>query len=220
MIGCPANQFGDPTTVTCVWKCPDNYFHDYLYWQCLLTCPKGFFSDSISRNCTQYCPSGKFGDSSTRNCVSQCPPHFFGNSKIVANNNKNDEKDGKTLNVCEECDQACKECSNSTSFYCITCNQKYFLKTLTVTETQNNSNENPLTIIIVKQCLPCHTLCTVCDGGSSQFNCSACAPFVIYHAAASACTEKCQEFPGLYADLYQQACKTCNAVCKTCTGPT
>ncbi|KAL4473929.1 hypothetical protein ABPG74_022793 [Tetrahymena malaccensis] len=114
-------------------------------------------------------------------CITNCPNGFFANTKT---------------NVCVMCNQACKQCLDSTVNQCSSCADGYVL-------------------IQPSSCLPCSQFLNDCAVCSSTTNCLKCQNLILYQGQ---CVTKCDQSKGLYT--YNNQCKPCQSPCIQCTSAT
>ncbi|EAR90268.2 zinc finger lsd1 subclass family protein (macronuclear) [Tetrahymena thermophila SB210] len=148
------------------------------------SCPKEsktcYFDQTLNLVQSSSCNQGYFLYSNA--CITNCPQGYFAN---------------KNTNVCVICNQACKQCQDSTVNQCSSCTDGFVL-------TQPSS------------CLPCSQFLNGCLVCSSQTNCLKCGQNLILYQGQ--CISTCDQSKGLYT--FNNQCKNCVSPCIQCTSAT
>ncbi|KAL4464823.1 hypothetical protein ABPG74_011384 [Tetrahymena malaccensis] len=244
---CFGGTFGQCT------KCKPNF---YLFQTTCDSCPINYFPNAQGRTCDQCfttckscdgpsssnclsCNSDRYYLASKKECYDICPmPYFSHFTKpdcllTCPTDFKNYLFGNPQSRKCENCNEACIQCTGPSNLDCVKCSTNYFYYQ------QNNScllmcPDGTYADSPSMKCLPCDKSCSTCNGGTN-LNCISCSlPSVLYN---NQCIQNCPnplykdedlkqcvmdcsaKYPNKYADTTSSICKYCHKYCNKCTGP-
>ncbi|XP_041465657.1 proprotein convertase subtilisin/kexin type 5-like isoform X2 [Lytechinus variegatus] len=192
-------HYKDRETLDCVATCPDGQFTPpELHIRCgrcsehCKTCSGNTKHDCLS------CPPGLFL-SDDNSCVRECPHGYYKDS---------------FFQMCRQCSPLCRSCeANENS--CTSCIDGAVLRgSQCITRCMDSE------YMVNERCLPCHSSCFSCNGGT-ETDCTSC--FDDYVHMDMRCVEPQQCGVGYYIvnsyDAASRQCLRCHSTCKDCQGP-